>query len=662
MDFVETILMIFGLEAVILLLGWLLALFVYRFQLISSQHYKIRRIQSQAFLLAAKCSGIEEFLAESHKHTLKSYTKLTGRHRLVFTKSDSPEVQMMVLRAKFLEAEQAALKNPQAQHNYWGALQGLISPLLLSYSAMDKKSLTAKLRTFTAQYNTKNVHLTELRKIEKQFAHARLKLKKAKHLIDRIKKINHQLRQINQTEDSLDDAEVDLSQIEAGQWDENINYQSAVALFDESPVRSDGVEKELGRSSAKAEDVQQVLIRQSHDLVEQEIEQLRYATEEQHQTINVLQDELQSRAGSMAEHELIEARLKINKMQNEITEAETVIAMLEDELSLMRFTEPTELATSSHANGTAKEDTLKEIQIKRLQQQLDVVMANAMHADMSDIVEEKIAENDKLYADKQALKMSLVKVESTLADAYLEKDRMKGSLEAALALNTANTRVIYFALEITKQNSLSDIVKCLIDLASNWNLSISVMGKLGKENVCQASQGHFSKDDKYLIEEAETKKKVVQVKNNLIIRGDGLAMVIHGYSVKSGNDPNVRDCFVILLGIAQKQVERVLADIKLVNQKVALEKVISATEQATKNVIIQCHYHNNESKLIINNLVGELNRSLSRVRLSAQEREQFAAIMNEAKDRFIVLWDTFTAIDGAFDNIFSHLKNKKVER
>lgn len=661
MNSLEQLFTLFGLEAIVILIFAVCGLLFYCSQL---QRRLLRHQKKYPYKVGKNVTSrdIKQFLQKNLTETEKCYKNLVGRKSLNYNLSDPPEAQIMVLRAKFLTAEISVLDNTGNLNEYWAAIQSVISSLVNSMMSAKIAKAKKKINSLKAKIHAKDVRIEKLAAVEQDFMSARRKLKKAKEKISHLSQLNRTLQREGVTEDDLSAVgkELTLLKDEAPQGIDS-EYGLVIDLFDNLKKFSSSLERSVAIEEFSSADVacaefntarQEALLEESSDMVESELDTLHTVVEEQRQVIKVLKKQLEDNQDSLSAEESADIKQKIGDLENQLSQSETVISMLENELRLLR----NELACVKENNSDVKKiSSSKELDI--FQNEIAEVFNGELGDEISYVVHDKENVIHRITRELRDNKEKLSKIMEKAEAAEQQRKKLKNRLAAVQSIANINGRIVQFCKGVTKFENSMDILDFTVERAQDWGLDVCIAATVKNKRVYRSSKEFISEKDKALID-SDSLKKFTKVGENLVIRTDRIAMLIYDIGNVEAKNKNISDAFVIQLSVADREINQIEKGNQLSAQKVVLNKLLDSSVVAMTNVDKQSHYFVNESKIILNKFITDLNLAIMQSKLDIKQRDDYASVINEARDRFLVLWESYGILDESYMQALEELRKR----
>lgn len=485
------------------------------------------------------------------------------------------------------------LKNQLAKAQNDPALRSKVSELEQVISDNKQQIMELQKRSADAESARDQTNNQALEKLQSKIITLEEKNQKLQAAIEFPSDPNLQKRQVIEFEN-----DTSLSKSNAGNgedlWADADDNQDGIDLWDNTP----------GKPTANS-------LENAVDKNKKELERLRASNEDQRGLIHDLRLQLASELGSQADQLDNEA---LDKLERMLSESETIVQMLEDELNTMH-----DQASSYEA---------------RLQQAEAAQSAAGSPA----------AGNDE----------EMLQVLS----------QMESANQMAMTMMQANgdqSNVINFARNGINQHTLEDLAGAILNTVKGYDIhgAIQVRAKGSTINIStdtSLSPAHIAR-----LSDMSNSERYEENGNELLIRFKKLSLLM---TTMPEGDPDLsaryRDTLAIVCELACITMNNIEASDAMEQQQSVLRKVISTTHQTIKHVEQQFADQAKQSEEIVASMSAILDSEAFVNAMDPVYRDIYSNIMKETKQRFDQLHKEGSSVDQSFLKVIENLQSKLI--
>ncbi len=640
------------------------------------QHEKAQTEKAQNAIVLSSSEKLQiaiKSLSRLINEITAKYKSAAGRDKLNFIESDPDEIQLLVIRARFLEFERKALAKKFSSKEHFTALKSLLSRYAKTINQSRLGSIQKTIRTLQAKIKAQQVRLENLHEVEATSTEAQVALNKAKGLISRIRLVNESLLDSNTDDYTLASIKAEMIAIEEGCANKPEDYQSVHALINEDDEFELDLVSPKKRSSKELSTEKQGISSQesvadkSLTLLDKELEYLIYIAEEQRQKINELNRQLNAKAGTMPDEEINLIIERISKLEAELSESENQVKALESEINtltkeLKQFTTNNEHDTGLHETHKTLHEEDQEFEDPNQTENSfeetvsestgSPVIVNATNTESAAQYHLIFQENEALKASALHQQMQMNDLNTTINTLQEDKDKIESSLNVLSDINTANARAVKFLKELSTAHKTEDVANCLINYARAWQVIVHVLIRGINGLASFSSEGSFTAEDRSLIENRDAPKNVYEVDNKIVIRNELIALVLHRNDTEKQSNL-LLDAWVAQTGVADKHARRLQVEWLSTGEK---QSLIEAAKKATENLAVNIQYQKNEREKILNEFLKTLNNiTMNNVMEDQQLPVEQLRLLKETAERSKSRLDLLAKSHGLLDQPFKEL-------
>jgi uncharacterized protein YjcR len=93
----------------------------------------------------------------------------------------------------------------------------------------------------------------------------------------------------------------------------------------------------------------------------------------------------------------------------------------------------------------------------------------------------------------------------------------------------------------------------------------------------------------------------------------------------------------------------------MINQHDKVTHLVDNSQKALNNIDIQWQYYSSEAKLVLDNMMENIDLTLSTSDITAAQAQQMQDILDEAKERFAIMFTTSNSISKQLNEVFTKI-------
>ena len=350
----------------------------------------------------------------------------------------------------------------------------------------------------------------------------------------------------------------------------------------------------------------------------EDIDHLKSINTYQQEQISNLKEQINELANS-SDAEISDQEL-INRLKQMLSESETCINMLEEELV-----------------GIVAELNQKSLQVAALSKQ-----------ETDPKLIEKDSESNANSVNQEELKT----LQSQLDDA----------MSMTMTMMTANgdqSNIISFARNSISSNSYEELAKEVLNIVTGYGLEGYLQLRCKNKTLNESTIEVISAQNMARLEDELEGERFKEDGSCLTIRFDKISLVVQGMpETEPDTFARYRDTLTIIMELASDHLSTLEDELALQQQHAVLKKVISTTQDTLIKVEEQFNYQAEQSKLIIDSMTNVLGNPTFIKEMSVSFQPVYQGIIKETQERFNELHSENASVDSSFAKIINDLSKR----
>jgi hypothetical protein len=576
-------------------------------------------------------SSLLDFISSELEKTRQRYKQKSTHRLLELDPNDPMPAQVAALRATFLEAEKMALTQKDSKQDFWRSFEVILTRILEAYKS---KALQAKNPEQAQKWQQKlDEHITQvnnLKRYQQDYYNSQQALKHAQNELTKLEHIDTinegHLEEINELM-----AEIERLRIsdELGLNGEHPHLLKPSKNETQSAHPAPETQKHIHVSSSmdvsftKNKEKQGLAIadlQQSAGRSDREVSRLKSICKDQKDTIQTLRQKLINLPQSGESDQDDDHHIDVQQLSRMLKESETCIDMLEAELSSMQ----------------GRLHFLEESNQK---------LSNEMHRETEP---ESQGQSEIDVQKTQDASKAIAELERKLAQ---HKERLKHANQSA----KESGHIIQYARNLIACSKLAEIAENLLKtlnvLGGNGCLQLSSES----EKIHAADYGSISSKDKNILRSLTSRDPVIDLGDNTLLNYPATKVLIKDTpSLSKSELGRLKDNMVIIAELTEQRIKGIQINGSMINQHDKVTHLVDNSRKALNNIDIQWQYYSSEAKLVLDNMMENIDLTLSTSDITAAQAQQMQDILDEAKERFAIMFTT-SSISKQLNDVFTKI-------